>query len=247
VFSITLLFSCETSDAMKQQPLKKNDLSYRKILTTLVLLVIGFGFYLLLIRLGFMLPLNEISEVLCIKPCQPEKKLHTPPPGVHLLNYDKSLAQLVATGNNKKDISLLIEKSKYRLTLYYNLKPLKSYPVVFGTNPTGDKQGEGDRRTPEGILQIKDLYSHPQWSKFLWLNYPNAQSWRKHFQAKANGQLAWYFPVGGQVGIHGVPIGADRMIDDRQNWTWGCPSLNNKDVDELYQWVQVGTVVEIVP
>ncbi|WP_339378728.1 L,D-transpeptidase [Calothrix sp. NIES-2100] len=78
------------------------------------------------------------------------------------------------------------------------------------------------------------------------MNYPNAQSWRKHFQAKVNGQLAWDVPVGGEVGIHGVPNGADKMIDDRQNWTLGCPSLKNQDVDELYQWVQVGTVVEIV-
>ncbi|WP_390842477.1 MULTISPECIES: L,D-transpeptidase [Nostoc] len=27
----------------------------------------------------------------------------------------------------------------------------------------------------------------------------------------------------------------------------GCPSLKNKDVDEIYQWVHKGTVVEILP
>jgi lipoprotein-anchoring transpeptidase ErfK/SrfK len=37
------------------------------------------------------------------------------------------------------------------------------------------------------------------------------------------------------------------MISDRYNWTLGYPSLKNKDVDELYQWVQKGTVVEILP
>ncbi|WP_235526544.1 L,D-transpeptidase family protein [Nostoc piscinale] len=131
--------------------------------------------------------------------------------------------------------------------MYYDLKPVKSYPVVFGSNSVGDKYGEGDKRTPEGILKVRDLYPHPQWSKFIWLDYPNGQSWRKHFQAKINGKLAWHIPIGGQVGIHGVPIGTDKMISDRYNWTLGCPSLKNQDVDELYQWVEKDTVVEILP
>ncbi|MFM2061579.1 MAG: hypothetical protein RLZZ507_1249 [Cyanobacteriota bacterium] len=37
------------------------------------------------------------------------------------------------------------------------------------------------------------------------------------------------------------------MIDAKNNWTLGCPSLKNKDVDELYKFVQKGTVVEILP
>jgi murein L,D-transpeptidase YafK len=194
-----------------------------------------------------MVPLGQLSQVLCIQKCQPEQRIHTPPVGNQLLNYDKPLERLLTTAPNKQKISLLIEKSKHRLTLYHDLIPVKSYPVVFGTSPIGDKQREGDKRTPEGILTIQDLYPHPQWSKFLWLDYPNTQSWRKHFQAKMRDELAWHIPIGGEVGIHGVPAGTDIMIDDRINWTLGCPSLKNKDVDELYQWVQKGTVVEILP
>ncbi|MEM7726994.1 MAG: L,D-transpeptidase [Cyanobacteria bacterium P01_A01_bin.45] len=48
-----------------------------------------------------------------------------------------------------------------------------------------------------------------------------------------------YNTIGGQVGIHGVPPQSDRMIDDRKNWTWGCLSLKNQNVDELYQVVKV--------
>jgi hypothetical protein len=44
----------------------------------------------------------------------------------------------------------------------------------------------------------------------------------------------------------GVPQGRDEMIDARQNWTWGCPSLKNQDVDELYKLVKTGTLVEIL-
>ncbi|BAZ17078.1 hypothetical protein NIES4071_89560 [Calothrix sp. NIES-4071] len=87
------------------------------------------------------------------------------------------------------------------------------------------------------------LYPHPQRSKFMWLDYPNRESWKKHLLAKSEGEFDWFLPVGGEVGIHGVPQGSDGFIDKRQNWTLGCPSLKNKDVDEIYGVVQRGTVV----
>ncbi|MBE9209575.1 L,D-transpeptidase [Nostoc sp. LEGE 06077] len=232
---------------MKPEPLTKILQHRQQIITILLLLISGSLLYLLLVRLGFIAPVQELPQILCIKNCQPEQNFHTPIAANQLLNYDQSLEQLINKNSTKNKISILIEKSQHRLTIYYDRKPVKSYPVVFGGNSTGDKYGEGDKKTPEGILRIKDLYPHPQWSKFIWLDYPNTQSWRKHFQAKADGKLPWYIPVGGQVGIHGVPMGADKMIDDRTNWTWGCPSLKNQDVDELYQWVEKGTVVEILP
>ncbi len=36
------------------------------------------------------------------------------------------------------------------------------------------------------------------------------------------------------------------VIDNQQNWTLGCPSLKNKDVEELYKVVKIGTLVEVV-
>jgi lipoprotein-anchoring transpeptidase ErfK/SrfK len=44
-----------------------------------------------------------------------------------------------------------------------------------------------------------------------------------------------------------VPEGKDFLIDRSINWTQGCVSLKNKDVAEVYELVQKGTVVEIVP
>ncbi len=37
------------------------------------------------------------------------------------------------------------------------------------------------------------------------------------------------------------------MIDEGFNWTWGCISLKNRDVDELYSFIQRGTVIQINP
>ena len=204
--------------------------------------------YIKLSRMGYVVPISYILDVFCVSNCQDEvtSSLHQPLPGNKHLNYDLSLKKILASNVDKNQISILIEKSKYRLTVYFNLKPVKSYPVVFGDNPVDDKLKEGDLRTPEGIFKIKDLYPHQNWSKFLWIDYPNKSSWRKHTKAKLGGKIAWNDTIGGEVGIHGVPKNSDNLIDDGMNWTWGCISMKNKDVDDLYEFVQKGTEVEII-
>ena len=216
---------------------------------SLLFLAASSVFYWKLVRLGYAVPIPYILDVFCLNNCPTDDLniLHTQLPPDNLLNYDKPLTQVLGAPDklDKTRISILVEKSKYRLTLYDNKKPVKSYPVVFGGNPTGDKFKAGDSRTPEGIFRIKDMYPHETWSKFLWLDYPTKQSWRKHIKAKQNGTIGWGDSVGSEVGIHGVPANSDNLIKSRSNWTLGCVSLENKDVEELYQFLQKGTAVEI--
>ncbi|MBN8564668.1 L,D-transpeptidase [Leptolyngbya boryana CZ1] len=176
--------------------------------------------------------------------CPADATLHTPPQT--FLNANQSILDILPKNFDRSKTSILIEKSNHRLTLYYDQKPIKSYSVVFG-DPQGDKRREGDRKTPEGILRIQDKYPHPDWSKFLWLDYPNAQSQCKHQRSKQRGEIPAFSAIGGEVGIHGVPIGQDALIETRTNWTLGCPALKNKDIDEIYNIVQVGAIVEILP
>lgn len=209
-----------------------------------------FCLYIQLIRLGYAVPLPYLLHVFCWNNCSDNRSanhLHPKVAGKGLLNYTHQLTQLVDSPEiDKNKVSILIDKSRYRLTVYYDKKPLKSYPVVLGFNSVDDKLKEGDGRTPEGIFKIKDLYTHPTWSKFLWLDYPTKDSWRKHIKAKGNGKINWLDSIGGQVGIHGVPDRQDFLIEKRSNWTLGCISLKNRDVEELYQVVKKGTEVEII-
>ena len=89
------------------------------------------------------------------------------------------------------------------------------------------------------------MYPHKSWSKFIWFDYPNDDSYKKHNLAKKNNLIPQNSTIGGDVGIHGVPNGADYFIDTRQNWTWGCVSLKNNDINEIYKFVFVGMIVEI--
>jgi murein L,D-transpeptidase YafK len=146
---------------------------------------------------------------------------------------------------NDKEISILIDKSDYTLKVIGNNKVLKTYPVVFGSNPIDDKLQEGDRCTPEGTFHIKRKYPHKSWNKFIWLDYPNTNSLAKIKKAKAEKRIPMNASPGGEVGIQGVPNGTDDIIDNKRNWTLGCVSLKNKDVDEIYDVITNQTPIII--
>ncbi|MEL6441648.1 MAG: L,D-transpeptidase [Cyanobacteria bacterium J06621_8] len=164
-----------------------------------------------------------------------------------LLDYNRSLSEILNEPLDTSQTAIKVEKSQYKLTLYYRGTAIKSYPIVLGGNPVEDKLKEGDSKTPEGIFKIRDLYPHASWSKFIWIDYPNEESWRKHLAAKQAGQISSFSRIGGEIGIHGVPNNRNYLIDNNSNWTLGCVSLKNQDVDEIYTAVRVGTTVEITP
>ena len=147
---------------------------------------------------------------------------------------------------SKGDVRLHIDKSAFLLQVMHDTLVIKSYPVVFGGNPVEDKRREGDLCTPEGNFTLRNLYPHGKWRKFLWIDYPTAESWSKHNASKAAGEIPQDAGIGGEIGIHGVPEGRDHWIDEMEHWTLGCISLKNAHIDEIYAVCQKGTVVEIV-
>ena len=143
------------------------------------------------------------------------------------------------------EISILIDKSDYQLQIYASDTLVKTFPIVLGGNPLDDKLREGDQCTPEGNFKIVSKYPHKTWSKFIWINYPTDDSWRKHNKAKEDGVIPKNATIGGEIGIHGVPKGTDVMIKTHVNWTLGCISLTNKDVNEIYPFIDKNTVILI--
>ena len=140
-----------------------------------------------------------------------------------------------------------IEKGHRRLVVYDDTKPIRTYPIVLGEDPIGAKVHEGDNRTPEGEYHISAKFPHPAWSRFLLLDYPNELNRDVYEWSRRGGLLGnpGSTPpgIGGQVGIHGT---VDDMVNRAgENWTRGCISLQNHDVEELYSLVRVGTRVVI--
>jgi murein L,D-transpeptidase YafK len=145
----------------------------------------------------------------------------------------------------RDSLRILIDKSDYQLQLVADTFVWATWPVVFGGNPVDDKLRQGDRCTPEGRFRVKSKRIHDKWSRFIWIDYPTPDSWQKHLAAKAEGKIPDHAGIGGEIGIHGVPYGYDYAIDDRSNWTLGCVSLKNADVEALYAYVFEGMEVEI--
>ncbi|MEO8149034.1 MAG: L,D-transpeptidase [Bacteroidia bacterium] len=158
------------------------------------------------------------------------------------LRANKSLALIIDSLKiDKAKIYFFVDKSDYRLTVMSDTISLKSFPVVLGPDPVNDKIKQGDGCTPEGWFVIQSKYPHRNWNKFMWLDYPNKDSWKKHNEAIGKKLIEKNTDIGGEVGIHGVPAGTDNMIDIKYNWTAGCISLKNKDVDEIYPFVKPGS------
>ncbi|MBN2426583.1 MAG: L,D-transpeptidase family protein [Calditrichaceae bacterium] len=136
---------------------------------------------------------------------------------------------------------IVVEKSKRRLHLYFNDKLIKTYKISLGSHPVGDKTCEGDKRTPEGHYVINDKNPNSGYHKNLGISYPNKQDIK---QAKKSCKSS-----GGQIKIHGIKngfgwIGRLHLLID---WTAGCIALTNKEIDELYEAIHIGTPIEIKP
>lgn len=136
---------------------------------------------------------------------------------------------------------IIVEKSKRKLHLYSNNQLIKSYRISLGRNPQGDKQFEGDRKTPEGLYFINDKNPKSAYHKNLGISYPNSKDVRDaHKMGKK---------PGGLIKIHGLKngrgwIGKLHLLKD---WTFGCIALTNSEMDELYEVVKIDTPIEIRP
>ena len=142
-------------------------------------------------------------------------------------------------------VKILVDKSSYELTVYDAQGWYATYPVVFGNPSLTDKKMEGDRNTPEGTFTIVAKRVHNKWSRYMALNYPTSADLQKFAERKRRGEVPPNASPGGGIGIHGVFPHEDFSIDRYNNWTNGCISLKNGDVQELYNYIAIGTPITI--
>lgn len=142
-------------------------------------------------------------------------------------------------------VYVVIDKSDYELQVFDAQGWYATYPVVFGNSSLDDKKMEGDRLTPEGTFHIAAKRPHEKWSRFLALDYPTQESLQKFQKRKQRGEIPANAKPGGGVGIHGTWPHDEFMIDRFKNWTNGCIALKNEDVQEIYNYLKVGTPVTI--
>jgi murein L,D-transpeptidase YafK len=136
---------------------------------------------------------------------------------------------------------IVIEKALRKLTLVKGDRPVRSYRVALGAQPTGHKRREGDERTPEGIYSIDARNPRSDFFLSLRISYPNETDVAR---ARAAGE-----DPGGQIMIHGLRNGFGWLGDrhQRSDWTDGCVAVTNSEMLEIWRLVDLGTPVEIRP
>lgn len=130
---------------------------------------------------------------------------------------------------------VLVIKSARKLYLYKDGKVLKTYPIALGFSPVGQKEREGDGKTPEGIYKIDYNTTYDRKAKLysFHLSYPNDID-------KARAKTKGLTP-GSHIMIHGTSNG----IKKRKDWTNGCIAISNTALAEFQSMVFTGTAVEI--
>lgn len=142
-------------------------------------------------------------------------------------------------------VYIIVDKSDYELHVYDEIGWYATYPVVFGSKNLDDKFLEGDKKTPEGSFKIVARKDRHKWNKMFLLDYPTQESRQKFEDRKARGLISKSAKIGGGIGIHGTWPNDDIVVDDYTNWTNGCVSMRNKDLDALANYLEIGTIVII--
>ena len=148
---------------------------------------------------------------------------------------------------------VVVTKHTKTLTVFDGEEEVLRLPVVLGKNPT-DKEREGDLATPEGDFYVCDKNPQSRYHRFLGLSYPNLEDAERGLRDKLIGpdeyaQIRdaiagrtcppWKTALGGEIGIHGPCPNV--------TWTHGCVALTVEQIERLYDWLELGDEVTIIP
>lgn len=174
---------------------------------------------------------------------------------ITLIALDSTLhTQTTALMKDLKNPRLVITKSKRTLEVFDSDKRIKSYTMVLGFDPKGDKETEGDGRTPEGDFYVFTKNPESRFHLSLGVSYPGKEDAIRGLKAGLISQQEYdeiltaiaeqrmplqKTKLGGEIYIHGGGTASD--------WTDGCVALNNDEMTELFDAIPVGAKVTILP
>jgi murein L,D-transpeptidase YafK len=136
---------------------------------------------------------------------------------------------------------VLVEKSNRKLHLLKGGVAFRSFDIALGMRPVGDKEQEGDFRTPEGNYILDARNPDSEFFLSIHVSYPDK---RDRAEARARGQ-----DPGGAIMIHGQPNEPTRSeaYYRTQDWTNGCIAVSNSDMIDIWLMTGENTPIEIRP
>lgn len=172
-----------------------------------------------------------------------------------------SVITLAATAEENSDERwLLVDTVNNKLMVMAGSEMGSTYHgIAIGRYGAANDRMQGDHRTPVGRFRVAWISDDSRFHRFLGLDYPDLETAQRAYADKRITWADWkairkahqegaippqHTPLGGQIGLHGIGAGSPE-VHGRYNWTDGCVALTNDEIDELLQWVRVGTRVDI--
>ncbi|MCY7377161.1 MAG: L,D-transpeptidase [Pyrinomonadaceae bacterium] len=167
---------------------------------------------------------------------------------IALLSVGQS-RQIMPTIENPR---IVIEKKNRSLKIFDGERLIKKYKIALGLAAKGDKEIEGDGKTPEGKFYVFTKNAESKFYLSLGLSYPNVEAATRGLREKiispeehdaiVKAIAEKRMPpqktaLGGEIYIHGGGIETD--------WTQGCVALRNEDMQEIFEAIPVGAEVKI--
>lgn len=128
---------------------------------------------------------------------------------------------------------VLVIKHERKMYLLKDGKTVKTFTVALGKNPVGQKEFEGDGKTPEGIYTLDWQKWNSSTFHSFHISYPNEIDLARAKTKKLT--------AGSYIMVHGTSKG----VKKRKDWTNGCIALNNVDMAEFKKIVFQDTQIEI--
>jgi L,D-peptidoglycan transpeptidase YkuD (ErfK/YbiS/YcfS/YnhG family) len=141
---------------------------------------------------------------------------------------------------------IVFDKSSHHLELWQFGNKTHTFIVSAGYG-IGDKEVEGDYKTPEGEFYVCKKVPNSSYHLGIGVSYPSIEDAerglatglisRGQYNKIVNANNAgitpnWYTPLGGEIEFHG-----NRQPTDA---TRGCIGMRNEDIEVLYHQVRVG-------
>lgn len=155
---------------------------------------------------------------------------------------------------------LLVDTQKLQLMVKQGKRTLMIFDnIAIGRNGAGFKTHIGDDVTPKGQFKIGWINLNSPYHRFYGFDYPsksnadeglvwgliNSATHQRIVDALKEGKVPPQdTALGGQIGIHGLGKG-DERIHKLMNWTHGCIALTNEQIDRLHPYIHKGTRVTV--
>ena len=153
-----------------------------------------------------------------------------------------------------KNPRLVVKKRERVLEFFDDDNLVETYKIALGFAPEGDKEKQGDGKTPEGEFYIFTRNPKSKFYLSLGVSYPGIEDAERGLKSNLITKREHDAIVrainekrtppqntalGGEIYIHGGGIASD--------WTFGCVALENPEIKELFDIIPVGARVTIQP